>query len=374
MKFSKFQILLVFGLLALLAIWTPAAALLLMVTASAIVQILRGMSGKGSAFGIISSLGAATLNYQLTAYAQGLWNDIADVIKLAERLSPTTPVPGASGMFKKFDDKNSFLPEKTARALGGDPVLLAFNASDDAYNCRPQALEVRVDKEEDQAAGNEGGDVEQNLLDQGKIKALINKVALSHVLDVTTTVLNAITPGWAGSPAGLGQWSNPDVDPIAQLDAALLQISQNCGSTQNLMITMDVTAWNALRNNPKVRQNAVFAAAAAVGNISLEMLKLALVVPVDIMVANVVYDTTRLNQAPAKQRVLQGICLVHYSVPNATIYDPSAFKTFTVGAAGFLGNVRTYIAPNQLWRGHLVDWSRDIHQTSALSMLRINQS
>jgi hypothetical protein len=95
---------------------------------------------------------------------------------------------------------------------------------------------------------------------------------------------------------------------------------------------------------------------------------------VDIMVANVVYDTTRLNQAPAKQRVLQGICLVHYSVPNATIYDPSAFKTFTVGAAGFLGNVRTYIAPNQLWRGHLVDWSRDIHQTSALSMLRINQS
>ena len=118
MKFSKFQILLVFGLLALLAIWSPAAALLLMVTASAIVQILRGMSGKGSAFGIISSLGAATLNYQLTAYAQGLWNDIADVIKLAERLSPTTPVPGASGMFKKFDDKNSFLPEKTARARG----------------------------------------------------------------------------------------------------------------------------------------------------------------------------------------------------------------------------------------------------------------
>ena len=42
-------------------------------------------------------LGSATLNYQLTAYAQGLWNDISDVIKLAERLAPTTPVPGAAG-------------------------------------------------------------------------------------------------------------------------------------------------------------------------------------------------------------------------------------------------------------------------------------
>ena len=58
----------------------------------------------------LTALGSATLNYQLTAYAQGLWNDLADVVKLAERLAPTTPVPGAAGQFKKFDDKNSFMP------------------------------------------------------------------------------------------------------------------------------------------------------------------------------------------------------------------------------------------------------------------------
>ena len=170
-------------------------------------------------------------------------------------------MPGASGQFKKFDDKNSFMPEKTERALGADPVVIAFNATDDAYNCRPQALEVRVDKAEDDAAGNEGGEVQQNLLDQGKIKALVNKVALSHVLDVTTTVLNAVAPGWTGAPVGMGQWSNPDIDPIDQLDAALLYITQNCGSTQHIMITMDVTAWNALRINPKVKARALFGAA-----------------------------------------------------------------------------------------------------------------
>lgn len=315
-----------------------------------------------------SALGSATLNYQLTAFAQGLWNDISDVIKLAERLAPTTPVPGAAGQFKKFDDKNSFMPEKTARALGGDPVLMAFNATDDSYSCKPQALEVRVDKEEDQAAGNEGGDVEQNLLDQGKIKALINKVALSHVKDVSDFVL-------ANTPAGQtinSQFSSPDIDPIDVLNAQLLGIAQDCGSTQNVKITMDLGVWNTIRTNPKVKARALFGAAADLATISLEQLNAALIFPCDIMPANVVYDTTRLNQVSAKARLMQGVCLIHYSVPNATIYDPSAFKSFTVGSAGFLGNVRTYIANNQLWRGHLVDWSRDIKLTSSLSMRRIN--
>ena len=315
----------------------------------------------------ISALGSATLNYQLTAYAQGLWNDLADVVKLAERLAPTTPVPGAAGQFKKFDDKNSFMPEKTARPLGGDPVLINFNASDDSYSCQPQALEVRVDKIEEQAAGSEGGGVANDLLDQGKIKALLNKTALSHVLDVTSAVIANTS-----AVAAIGNWSNPDIDPIDQLDQVLLSLTQNCGSTQNIKITMDITSWNALRNHPKVKARSLFGAASSIGAISTDMLNAAIIIPCDIMVANIVYDTTRLGQTSSKTRALQGTCLVHYSVPGATLYDPSAFKSFTVGSAGsFLGNVFTYQAPNQLWRGHLVEWSRDIKQTSSLSMQRL---
>jgi len=207
-------------------------------------------------------LGSATLNYQLTAYAQGLWNDLGDVIKLAERLAPTTPVPGATGQYKKFDDKNSFMPEKTARALGGDPVLIAFNASDDSYSCKPQALEVRVDKEEDQAAGHHGGDVHNSLLDQGKIRALINKVALSHVLDVSNAVINGTT-----AQAGVGSWSDPNIDPIDQINQQLLGIAQDCGSTQNVKITMDLGVWNTLRTHPKVKARALFGAATKQGTI-----------------------------------------------------------------------------------------------------------
>lgn len=368
MKINQFKLTLALAVIGLLVIRFPVATAFGVVTLMALGHISNGRNG--CSLGVTpAALGSATLNHQLTAYAQGLWNDISEVIQLAERLAPTTPVPGAAGQFKKFDDKNSFLPEKTARALGGDPVLIAFNASDDSYSCRPQALEVRVDKEEDQAAGNEGGEVQSNLLDQGKIRALINKVALSHVLDVCNTVLGATTP-----QAGAGAWSDPNIDPIDQLNAQLLGLAQDCGSTHNVKMTMDLGVWNALRTHPKVKARALFGAGKDVASISLEQLNAALIFPVDIMPANVVYDTTRLNQTSAKARALAGVCLIHYSVPSATIYDPSAFKSFTVGSAGFLGNVRTYVAPNQLWRGHLVDWSRDIKQTSSLSLRRINVS
>ena len=314
-----------------------------------------------------SALGSATLNYQLTAYAQGLWNDLQDVVALAERLAPTTPVPGATGQYKKFDDKNSFMPENTRRALGGDPTLIKFAASDAHYNCTPQALEVRVDKVEDQQAGSEGDPVAAQLLDQGKIAALMNKTALSHVKDVTDFVLANTTP-----VANRGNFSSADIDPIDQIDEILLNISQNVGSTKNVKITMDLGVWNMIRNHPKVKARALFGAAANLASISIEQLNSALIFPCDIMAANVVYDTTKLGVAPVKNRMMAGVLLVHYSIPNATLYDPSAFKAFTVGAKAFTAGVRSYQAPNQLWRGHLLDWSRDIELTSTLSVQRLN--
>jgi hypothetical protein len=315
----------------------------------------------------LSTYSSAALNYQLTNYAQGLWNDLEQVLGLAERLSPTTNVPGAGGQFKKFDDKNSFLPEKTERAVGGDPVIIKLNATDDSYSCKPQALEVRVDKVEDQAAGSDGGDVASELLDQGKIRGLINQKALSHVKDVSDFVIANTT-----AIGGKGDWRNPDIDPIDEINDQLLALSNDCGSTMNVKITMDLGVWNVLRKNPNVKKRATFGAADSLQSISLAQLKAALLYDVDIMAANVVYDTTRLDQTASKKRIMAGTFLMHFSVPNPTIYDPSAFKTFTVGASGLIAGVRTYVALNQLYRGHIVDWSRDIKKTSSLSIRRID--
>jgi hypothetical protein len=306
---------------------------------------------------------SATLNYQLTNYAQGHMNDLGQTRALGERLAPSTPVPGSSGQFKKFNDKNSFLAENTARALGGDPTLIAFGATDDSYSCKPQALEVRVDKAEVDAAGTNGGALSQQLLREGKIGALLNKAALSHTLQVVTAVLAAVS-----AQAARGVWSNPDIDPIDQLDEQLLALSLDCGSSQDIKLTLDVGAWAALRSHPKTkaRCNGV-----QVGGISAEQLKGMLLFPVDLMIANIVRDTAALGVTASKARILASEVLLHYSVPNATLYDPSPFKNFTVGMGSPLGQVRSYEAPNGLWEGHLIDWSRDIKQTSTLAMRRL---
>lgn len=308
----------------------------------------------------------AALNTQLTSYAQGLWNDQKDVVKVAERLAPSTPVASSAGQYKAFDDKNSFKPESTARALGGDPTVIQFGAADGVFNCKPQALETRVDKEEENQAGANQGALAGEILDQGKIKALVNKTALSHAKDVTDFVVaNTV------AIADRGNFSEKEIDPIEQIDEQLEAISLNCGSTQNVKLTFDLATWRMIRNHPKVKARIQGVQA---GSITLQQLVDLLLFPVDVMAANVVYDQAALGQAANKKRLLQGVLFAHYSVPNPTVYDPSAFKCFTVGQGSYIAGVRTYQAPNGLWRGHLMDWSRDIKKTSALSIRRLDIS
>lgn len=312
---------------------------------------------------------SATLNFQLTNYAAGVWNDISGVMSLAERLAPTCAVPGASGQYKDFSDKNSFRVYSTRRALGGEPNELRFEASDAFYNCTPQALQAKVDKAEDQQAGaiegNPNADLTRTLLDQGKIRALLNGTALSHVKDVVDTVLANTTP-----IANYGGWGVADIDPMDEINAALLAITQDCGSTQNIKITFDLGIWNGLRSHPKLKARLI---GVQVEYVTIEQFKSLLIVPgVDVEVTNIIYDTAAFGQAAAKARVMAGTFLIHYSVPNATVYDPSAFKTFTVGPRALQNGVRSYYAPHMLWRAHLLDWSRDIKLTGSLCVKRID--
>lgn len=309
----------------------------------------------------MSRTSSAVLNYQLTAYAQGYMNDLSQTLELAERLAPTTPVPGSSGQFKQFNDKNSFQVYTTTRALGGDPVRVEFGASDGTYSCAPQALEITIDKEERRQAG-EGNALAQQLLDQGKIKALLNLTALSHVNKVVTAVLNNVS-----AVAGRGDWSNADIDPIEQLDEQIDAVAAVVGSTANIKVDMDLASWRTLRNHPKVKSRV---SGVQVGNIVVSQLNSMLSIPVDAMVSSIVKNTAALGQTVSKARVLAGDVLIYYSVPNPTLYDPSAFKTFVSGLSS-LTAVRSYMAPNGFYDGHVVDWSEDVKQTSSTAIKRL---
>jgi hypothetical protein len=301
-------------------------------------------------------------------------NDLKAAYDYAERICPTVRVPGSHGQYKKFDDVNSFQTYNTARAMGADPTRIEFAAEDEYYNCAPQALEVTVDEEERRQAG-EYNPVAQQLLDEGKIKAVLNAAALSYAYKRTNYVINN-----TGAVPQRGNFSNPNIDPIDQIDEQLDALSLACGSINFLKVTMDVSAWRAIRSHPLVKKRLI---GVQVSEISIEQFKSMLLFPVDLMVASISYTGT--NQGPAggsgasagektpKKRLLSGNILIHYSAPDPTLYDPSAFKCFVSGQSNVQA-VRSYMAPNGLYGGHIVDWSEDIEQTSQMAMVRLQLS
>lgn len=310
---------------------------------------------------------SAALNYQLTNFAVGKWNDMQaqDAQKLSLRLCPIVNVPGATGQYKVFNDINAFQTYNTSRATGTNPTRMEFKASDDSYACKPQALEITIDEQEYNQVGGAGGGVGAQLLREGKVSALVAASARSDAYDTVQFVLGNTT-----AVADRGNWNNPDIDPIDQLDEQLDALSLAVGSKEGVKIDLDVSAWRVLRGHPKVKARVNPTQPTP---ITLEQLNANLLFPVNLNVANVVYHSTKLGQTTqTKARLLSAVCLIHFSVENPTIYDPSAFKRFTVGLGSPISGVRSYNSENGLWEGHFVDWSVDRKQTSSVAIKRLN--
>jgi hypothetical protein len=303
----------------------------------------------------------ATLNHQLTNYAQGHANDTAEVLELAERIAPTVPVSGATGQYKVFDDLNSFTLYKTDRALGGPANRIEFAAGDAYFNAKPQALEVGVDQHERELAGLDS-EVAQQLLDQGKVQALINSAQLSHLDKVISFVFANQTP-----VTDRGNWSNEDVDPIEQLDEQLDLLSTAVGNSRFIKVTMSTTAWRIIRNHPKVKARVLGSQATP---LTRQQLVDSLVIPVDLGIFSISRNQAALGLPSSKAKFLSADVLLHYSLPSPTVYDPSPYKVFTLDRSR-IASVRTYQDLSGRYDTHAVDWSEDIRKTSTIAMRRI---
>ena len=302
---------------------------------------------------------AATINYTLTGYAQGHANDLLRVQEVVNALIPTVPVSGAAGQYKKFDDENSFRVYTTQRGLGGRARRIEFNADDGTFNCQPQALEVTIDDHERDLAAAGGNPLAGELLDQGKIRALINSQALSHYNKMVAYVLSKLT-----AVADRGNWSSADIDPIDQLDEQLEALSRDVGSTSFINLVLSTGAWRKLRENAKVKARST---GVQVGGISRDQLQGLLLFPVNVVIGSVSKLSSKLGQSTkTKTNVIGDNAILTYSVPSPTQYDPSAFKCFSTGS-GLVAAVRTYRDESARSDVHAVDWSEDAQQTSTLA-------
>ncbi len=302
----------------------------------------------------MSKRSAASANPTLTNYAFGIAQDMRSA--LANFIAPEVEVPAGMGQFKSFSDKDAFQVYETARPMGGKPNRIQFLATDGTFNCKPQALEVTVDDEERRVAG----EVDPIRLDESKIRTLISSCMLAREVRVFAKV-NAVT-----AVTNRGQWPDPDVDPIAELDEQILAIVTATGMMPN-RLAIGIGAWNTLRNHPKVlaRQPG-----AVVVGLTLPQLSAMLINPaIEIRVGIISKDTVKFGKDKSATNVMGAVAVPFIGSNSPTQFDPSWIKTF-VPRYGGVDQVRTYRDEPNL-DVHLTEWGEDVQVTGTACAKRL---
>jgi hypothetical protein len=306
-----------------------------------------------------SSRTAATSNPILTNYAQGLSQDRTSA--LAEFIAPTVVVPATIGHFKKYDDKNLYQVLTTARAVGGAARRIEFDASDPTYNCKPQALEITIDDAERAAAG----DADPIGLEQAKTSVLVNTAVLSHENAVLTAIKAGLT-----AETGKGAWSNPDIDPIDQIDEQIKAICDATGMLPN-RIALGIGAYAILRRNPKVKARLT---GVKTGSFTLPDLTSCLLNPsIEVRLGTLVKDAYKFPKTGSNSNVVGDECFIFYNNGAPSTYDPGFAKTFR-GGTGSVDAVRVYRDESHRSDVLAVDWSVDIQVVATSMAKRISVS
>lgn len=300
--------------------------------------------------------GTASYNPMLTTYGQGVAQDMGTSV--ADFIAPRVIVPAGAGQYKEYSSKNAFQQYITARALGGPATRIQFAADDKTFNCMPNALEIPIDDDERDKAG-EVGDAQQRL-EESKVKTLVSSAVLAREIKVVDLVA-AIS-----AVSGVGTWSSADADPIEEIDEVIADIALN-GIMPN-RIVFGMGAWRVLRHHPKV-----IARQPGSANIGLttEQLKGMLVTgDLDIRVAAMAKDTAKLGKDKSASFVVGSACYIFRGDDNPTQYDPSAVKTFSTTGSG-VDAVRVYRDESARSDVAAVDWSEDIKLTASAMIKKI---
>lgn len=293
----------------------------------------------------------------LKNFASGLSQDAAKN-SLAEFIAPRVVTGVASGQYKVFSDKNSFLAPDASRAIGGKARRIGFESEDAYFNCKPNALEIVIDEYEREQAG-----ADDNMLEEAKTKAVTTQAILAHEKAVFAKIASVVS-----ATASIGTWSD-SYDPIAELDSQIVAVAEATGMMPNRMV-IGLSAFQILRNNAKV-----IARQPGSANIGLTLSQLAgmLINPeIQIRVGVLSHDANKSGKAASKQGIVGSKVYIFCASDSPTQYDPSFAKTFTASPGGVF-DVRMY-QEDPRTDVIAVDWTSDIEVVASRACRRIDVS
>ena len=307
----------------------------------------------------MGNLSTATYKETLKQYAYGVAQDVKSA--LADFIAPRVPVGVGTGMFKKFDDKNAFQRYDTARAVGGPATRIEFASTDGNFNCEANALEVPIDDQEREKAGDA-----QSALEEAKTRTLVINASLAREKRVFDLVKANVA-----AAASKGAWSSDaTANPIDEIDEQIEAIATLTGLMPNRMV-IGLGAWRVLKNHANViaRLNG-----SPDKSVSLDAFAGMLLNPqIEIRVGIMSIDANKMGKAASKSNVVGSEIFLFHGSDNPTQYDPGFAKTFSVGANS-VEAVRLYREERNRSDILAVDWSEDVQVVSAICAKRITVS
>jgi len=303
------------------------------------------------------TLGIKGISYdvQLTNFAHGIAPDFSSA--LAELMAPQCIVPAAFGQYIAFDDDEAFRFIETRRALGGDMAMIDLPSSAPQFACDPHALGIATDTFEADRVGDAG----MPMLREAKVRTLISRNALSR----EQRVFKAYSDGTTAE-AGLGVWTDVDVDPIAELDQIISDLAIQTGQSR-IDLVMGLEALRQLRLHPNVKK---YFPGAEVMAITPQRIVQVTILPVTPHVGVLPVALQKTGKAATKATVVGAKVYALISQPNPSPFDPSAAKTFTT-RRGQVDGVGTVERP-PFAEVNFVAWSEDIKITGSKCVKRID--
>lgn len=307
----------------------------------------------------MSRLSDISVSPVLREFAQGAAQNA--IMPVADFLAPTIEVPTSVGRFKRYTEKHRFHIPNTLRSVGGRAAELRFEAEDETYNCEPHALDYPVDNLEKL----ESADLE-NALREGAV-AVAEVAALAHEKSVIDAAL-------AATGAGTGKTWDSSADPVADVDAAILDVikSAKYGSLMGVGVLFGASAWVVFKNAAAVRGRFVVGNGRAGGSLAVPTESTAsnlFVGTPEVRTSYMVYDDAKPGLAEDVKFVLDTTVLVFARRATPTRRDPSFMKTFRLMGKYMVPS--SYVRDDGRVEVAKFDWSEDVRVTNSAAAKRL---
>jgi len=296
-----------------------------------------------------------TFRKDLTDFAFSIMPDYLKVLAEAKRIAPIVATGALAGRYASFNSQQGFVAPSTKRAAGGITADIKFAGSMTDFVLDSNALKASIDNEiEVPLAGDN-----ISIVEESKVTTLLAQGTNSFAQDVYSVLKAGVS-----AHATFGKWGDATVDPIAQIDAAGLEIAAATGIYPNVC---DITPQmlQLLRANP----NTIKRFPGAVGGVSLDQIAGCLCFPCEIKIITGMgltgggFGNSSATYAP----LLGTSCWLYYSNPLATGLNASFAVTLSL-TRELISGVYEYMSEDGTVRYLRTKWAcKSVVQSASLA-------